>query len=262
MIQNFETIIYEVRDGAGIITFNRPETLNAMSPELLSETRIALAEAKKDRSVRAVILTGAGRKSFVAGGDIKLMGKMSVLEFKDFCWDIQTVTQDVRELRKPVIGAINGYALGGGAEFASICDWRIGSENAKVGFPEPTVGLTNTSGVCQNLARIVGLGKAMELLCSARIIDAQEAYRIGFFNKVVPLDELLDEAMKMVQQVARCSPVAVRIAKETTNACIDMDMTSALFYEVEAITVSRASEDAQEGLDAFVEKRKPVWKGR
>lgn len=262
MIKNYETIIYEVRDGAGIITFNRPESLNAMSPELLRDTRIALAEAKNDSAVRAVILTGAGKKSFVAGGDIKLMEKMSVLEFKDFCWEIQKITQDVRELRKPVIGAINGYAMGGGAEFASICDWRIASENAKIGFPEPIVGLTNTSGVCQNLARIVGLGRAMEMLCSGVHIDAQEAYRIGLFNKVVPQDQLLDEAMKMVQQVQKCSPVAVRIAKETTNACIDIDMNSALFYEVEAITVAFASEDAREGLNAFVQKRKPVWKGK
>ena len=262
MKKNYETVIYEVKGDAGIITFNRPESLNAMSPELLRDTKAAMAEAKNDSTVRAVIWTGAGKKSFVAGGDIKLMEKMSVLEFKDFCWDIQTVTQAVRELRKPVIGAINGYALGGGAEFACICDWRIASENAKIGFPEPRVGLTNTSGVCQNLAKIVGLGRAMEMLCSGVHLDAQEAYRIGLFNRVVPQDVLLDEAMKMVEQVAKCSPVAVRIAKETTNACIDLDMNSALFYEVEAITVARASKDSDEGLLAFVEKRKPVWTGK
>ena len=130
------------------------------------------------------------------------------------------MTTDVREVRKPVIGAINGWAMGGGAEVACICDWRIASENAKFAFPEPRVGLTNTSGVCQNLARIVGLGKAMEMLCSGITIDAQEAYRIGMVNKVVPQENLIEEAMKSANEVKKCSPVAVRIAKETTNAAL------------------------------------------
>jgi enoyl-CoA hydratase len=258
----FETVIYEKVDGVAIIKFNRPETLNAISPELLRDTRAALADAKKDDSIRAIIFTGQGDRSFIAGGDIKLMEQMSVLEFKDFCMEIQKITTDVREVRKPVIGAINGWAMGGGAEVACICDWRICSENAKFAFPEPRVGLTNTSGVCQNLARIVGLGKAMEMLCSGITIDAQEAYRIGMVNKVVPQEKLMEEAMKSANEVKKCSPVAVRIAKETTNACIDIDMNSALFYEVEAITVARASADSAEGLKAFVEKRKPVWTGR
>lgn len=258
----FETVIYEKNDGVAIIKFNRPESLNAISPELLRDTRAALADAKKDDSIRAIIFTGQGDRSFIAGGDIKLMEKMSVMEFKDFCMEIQKVTTDVREVRKPVIGAINGWAMGGGAEFACICDWRIASENAKFAFPEPRVGLTNTSGVCQNLSRIIGLGRAMEMLCSGITIDAQEAYRIGMVNKVVPQDKLMEEAIKSANEVKKCSPVAVRIAKETTNACIDIDMNSALFYEVEAITVARASEDSAEGLNAFVQKRKPVWTGR
>lgn len=258
----FETVIYEKNDGVAVIKFNRPESLNAISPELLRDTRAALADAKKDDSIRAIIFTGQGDRSFIAGGDIKLMEQMSVLEFKDFCMEIQKITTDVREVRKPVIGAINGWAMGGGAEFASICDWRIASENAKFAFPEPRVGLTNTSGVCQNLARIVGLGKAMEMLCSGITIDAQEALRIGMVNKVVPHEKLMEEALKSANEVKKCSPVAVRIAKETTNACIDIDMNSALFYEVEAITVARASADSAEGLLAFVEKRKPVWTGR
>lgn len=262
MKKNYETVIYEVKDGVGIITFNRPDALNAMSPELLRDTRAALALARDDNKVRAIIFTGQGEKSFVAGGDIKLMEQMSVLEFKDFCMEIQKITIDVRDVRKPVIGAINGYALGGGAELAAICDWRIAAEHAKFGFPEPKVGLTNTSGVCQNLARIVGLGRAMEMLCSGIMIDAQEAYRIGMVNKVVPKEKLLEAAMQSAEEVKKCSPVAVRIAKETTNACIDIDMTSALYYEVEAITVARASEDSQEGLNAFVQKRKPNWKGK
>ncbi|MEA4925491.1 MAG: enoyl-CoA hydratase-related protein [Syntrophomonadaceae bacterium] len=262
MKKEFETVIYEKNDGIAIIKFNRPESLNAISPELLRDTRAALADAKADDSIRAIIFTGEGDRSFIAGGDIKLMEKMSTMEFKDFCMEIQKVTTDVREVRKPVIGAINGWAMGGGAEVASICDWRICSDNAKFAFPEPRVGLTNTSGVCQNLARIVGLGKAMEMLCSGVTIDAQEAYRIGMVSKVVPLKDLMAEAIKSANEVKKCSPVAVRIAKETTNACIDIDMNSALFYEVEAITVAKASEDSKEGLNAFVQKRKPVWTGR
>lgn len=259
---SYETIIYEVKDGVAIITFNRPETLNAMSPELVKDTRVALKEAKQDDAVRAIILTGQGNKSFISGGDIKLMENMTILEFKDFCKEIQKITTDVRDVRKPVIGAINGYALGGGAEISCICDWRICSENAKFGFPEPRVGLPNTSGVSQNLSRIVGLGRAMEMLCSGLIIDAQEAYRIGMVNKVVPLENLMEEAIKSANEVKKCSPVAVRIAKETTNSCIDIDMNSCLAYEVEACTVAFASEDRKEGMNAFVQKRKPVWQGK
>jgi len=127
----FETVIYEKNDGVAIIKFNRPETLNAISPELLRDTRAALADAKKDDSIRAIIFTGQGDRSFIAGGDIKLMEKMSVMEFKDFCMEIQKITTDVREVRKPVIGAINGWAMGGGAEVACICDWRIASEKCE-----------------------------------------------------------------------------------------------------------------------------------
>lgn len=257
----FETIIYEKNDGVAIIKFNRPESLNAISPKLLRDTRAALAYTKQDTLIRAVILTGEGNRSFMAGGDIKLMEKMSTMEFKDFCAEIQKVTIDVREVRKPVIGAINGWAMGGGAEFACICDWRIASENAKFAFPEPRVGLTNTSGVCQNLSRIIGLGKAMEMLCSGITIDAQEAYRIGMVNRVVPHDQLMEEALKSANEVKKCSPTAVRIAKETANACIDIDMNSCLSYEIEAITVAKASNDCAEGLNAFIQKRKPIWSG-
>ena len=257
----FETIIYEKKDGVAKVTFNRPESLNAINPQLLADTRAALADAKKDRSIRVIIFTGAGR-SFIAGGDIKEMNQMTPLEFRDFCFEIQKVTTDVREVGKPVIGAINGWAMGGGAEIACICDWRIASENAKFAFPEPRVGLTNTSGVCQNLARIVGLGKAMEMLCSGITIDAQEAYRVGLVNKVVPADKLEEEVMKMAAEVMKCSPVAVRIAKEAALTCTDMDMNSALFYEVEAIVTAFTSEDRKEGLTAFTEKRKPNFTGR
>ncbi|KJS72020.1 MAG: hypothetical protein JL56_13670 [Desulfotomaculum sp. BICA1-6] len=258
---NFETIIYDNKDGIARITFNRPESLNAINNQLLLDTQAALAIAKRDPSIRVVVFTGAG-KSFIAGGDIKAMNTMTAVQFRDFCLEIQQITKDVREVGKPVIGAINGWALGGGSEFACICDWRIASDKAKFGFPEPRVGLTNTSGVCQNLSRIVGLGRAMELLCSGIIIDAAEAYRIGLVNKVVPHDELDQAINEAAAEISKCSPIAVRIAKETTNACIDIDMNSCLYYEVESITSAFTTEDRKEGLTAFIEKRKPHFTGQ
>ena len=258
---NFETIIYEKKDNYARIIFNRPESLNAISNELLADTRAALANAKKDPSVRGIILTGAG-KAFIAGGDIKLMNQMRPMEFRDFCLEIQKITTDIRECGKPVIGAINGWALGGGAEFACVCDWRIASDKATFGFPEPKVGLTNTSGVCQNLQRIVGLGRAMEMLCTGVFVDAQEAYRIGLVNKVVSHAELDQAAINAVNNIAKCSPIAVRVAKEAAQVCSDLDMNSCLFYEVEAIVTAFTTEDRVEGMKAFIEKRKPVWAGQ
>lgn len=257
---NFETILYSKNSGIATITFNRPETLNAINHQLLQDIEDALADAKRDKSVRVVVCTGNG-KSFIAGGDIKAMNSMSPLEFREFCIKIQKVTRDFRELGKPVIAAVNGWALGGGCEIACACDLRIASENAQLGLPEPRIGLTNTSGITQILPRLVGLGKAMELACTGTSIDAAEAYRIGLVNKVVPSEKLTEAVLSMANDIIKCSPVAVQIAKETINVCADTDLNTALYYEVEAITTAFASEDRKEGLTAFLEKRQPVFQG-
>lgn len=258
---DFETIEYTTEKGIATITFNRPETLNAINQQMLLELKSALVNAKNDISIRVVVCTGKG-KSFIAGGDIKDMNGMSPLEFREFCVEIQKITRVFRELGKPVIAAINGWALGGGCEIACACDIRIASENAVIGLPEPRIGLTNTSGVCHILPRLVGLGKAMELACTGTPVDAKEAYRIGLVNHVVAADKLHDAVISMANDIIKCSPVAVRIAKETINVCVDTDINTALFYEVEAITTAFTSEDRKEGISAFLEKRDPRFVGK
>jgi enoyl-CoA hydratase len=257
----YETIEYVTDNKMAIITFNRPETLNAINYQMLIELKSALAEAKADSSVRVVVCTGRG-KSFIAGGDIKAMNGMNALEFRAFCVEIQKITRELRELGKPVIAAINGWALGGGCEIACACDIRIAAETAVIGLPEPRIGLTNTSGVCHILPRLVGLGKAIELACTGTPVDANEAYRIGLVNQVVPPDTLLDAVRSMADDIIKCSPVAVQIAKETINVCVDSDINTALHYEVEAITTAFTSEDRIEGFNAFLEKRPPRFSGK
>jgi enoyl-CoA hydratase len=257
----FETIEYTKEKGIATITFNRPETLNAINHQMLTDLKTALADAKKDTMTRVVVCTGKG-KSFIAGGDIKAMNEMSPLEFREFCTEIQKITREFRELGKPIIAAVNGWALGGGCEIACACDIRIASENAVMGLPEPRIGLTNTSGICHILPRLVGLGKAIELACTGTPVDAVEAHRIGLVNHVVPEDTLHEAVLAMANDIIKCSPIAVQIAKETINVCADSDINTALHYEVEAITTAFTSEDRKEGFSAFLEKRTPRFKGK
>lgn len=254
-------LAYEKMDGIALVTLDRPEALNAMNRELLEDLVEALRYARDDEGVGVVIITGTG-KAFIAGADIKAMNAMTPGEFRSFCLLIQQVTRDIRTLEKPVIAAVNGWALGAGAEVACACDLRIAADTAKFGFPEPKVGLTNTSGVTQILPRLVGLGRAKEMLMVCDIIDAYQAERIGLVNKVVPSDQLLSAAMEMGRKILCNSPVAVRLAKATVDVGAEADLNTAMAFEVEAIVTAFCSEDRKEGLSAFIEKRKPQFTGK
>lgn len=258
---DYEHLLIEQHDKVRVITIHRPNELNALNGALLSELDCAFAEASADDSTLAVILTGEG-KSFVAGADIAEMAAMGPAEGKSFGVLGSEVFRRIELMDKAVIAAVNGYALGGGCELALACDIRIGSEKAKIGQPETGLGITPGFSGTQRLARIVGEGRAKELIFTAQVIDAREAFRIGLFNKVVPAEELMSEAMKMARTIASKAPLAVRYSKEAINRGLQTDIDSGIAIENNLFGLCFASRDQKEGMEAFLEKRSPVFAGR
>lgn len=258
----FDTVIFEKEDGIGIITLNRPKSLNAIDSDFLDEMERLIDEIAKDNDIGAVIITGS-EKVFAAGADIKeISGIAKPVDAHSFVRRGQIVFNKIETLEKPVIAAVSGLALGGGCELSLACDIRIAAENAMFGQPEIKIGVIPGAGGTQRLPRLIGLGRAKELLYTGDPIDAQEAYRVGLVNKVVPVDSLMAEAKKMAGKFIKQPGFALRITKMVVNEGINMDMQSALAHEARCFELLFSTEDQKEGMNAFVEKRKPVFQNR
>jgi enoyl-CoA hydratase len=259
---DFKNILIERKDKLEVITINRPNVLNALNDETISELHQALREIFKDEQVRVVIFTGAGEKAFVAGADIGELKVCDALSGHRKSINGQRLLYHVENMEQVAIAAINGFALGGGCELALACDIRIASENAKLGQPEVNLGIIPGYGGTQRMARLVGKGKAKELIFTGDMIDAAEALRIGLIEKVVPQTELMKIAEEMAAKIISKGPLAIKAAKRAINLGLDVDLKSGLEYEAMEFSAICASEDKTEGTAAFLEKRKPNFKGK
>lgn len=259
---NFKLIVYEKSDGVATITLNRPEALNAFSKEVVEEVLQALEDVKSDENIRVVVLTGAGEKAFSAGADIKAMIGMNALKARELSLMGERLCLALENLEKPVIAAINGFALGGGLEVAMSCDLRIASETARMGQTEINIGLIPGWGGTQRLTRLVGVGKAKELVFTGRMIDAKTAEQLGIVNMVVPADKFRETVRQFAVDLAQKAPVALKVAKALISKGADIGLESALALEREGFGVVASTEDLQEGVKAFTEKRKPTFKNK
>ncbi|MCL1941352.1 MAG: enoyl-CoA hydratase-related protein [Synergistaceae bacterium] len=255
-----EFILTEKNGYIGTITVNRPDVRNALNKEAWLELRGAFTALDRDDEIRAIILTGAGEKAFIAGADLTVLKTRSSVE--TFYGVNQQIVTDIEMVSKPTIAMINGYCLGGGLEVAMACDIRIASDDAKLGQTELNVGILPGCGGTQRLARYVGLGKAKELIFTGKLISAQEAEQLGLVNCVVPKSELLAKTLEMVQAIAAKSPIIVKIAKLVINRGAESDLASGLQAELLAQSLAFSTEDHLEGINAFLEKREPKFNGK
>ena len=255
----YELILTEKRNRVGLITLNRPQALNALNNQLMREVMDALAEFDRDEGIGAMVITG-NEKAFAAGADIKEMADKSITEMMDR--DHVAVFGRIRTIQKPVIAAVSGWALGGGCEVALSCDMIVASESAKFGQPEITIGVIPGAGGTQRLTRAVGKSIAMEMILNNRTLSAQEASQFGLVNRVVPVEGYLNEALKLADEIASRAPLAVRAAKKMINQSYEMSLKDGLGEERQTFYNLFASEDQKEGMKAFIEKRKPEWKGK
>lgn len=256
----FENIIYEEKGSTAIVTINRPKALNALNRQTLDEMCTCLNKIGSNENISAVILTGGGEKSFVAGADISHMQNLGVIEAREFASHGHEAGKLLENLPQPVIAAVNGFALGGGCELAIACDIRYASENAKFGQPEVNLGVIPGFGGTQRLPRLIGKGLANELLFSGNIIDAAEALRIGLVNKVFPQEELLAKCLELAETIASRGPLAVKLCKEVVNHGMEMDLARANRYEADLFSLCFSSSEQKEGMTAFLEKRAPKFK--
>lgn len=257
----FETIIVEIEEGIATITLNRPEVLNALNSQVFNEISDAAKNLGEDESVRAVIITG-GEKVFAAGADIKQMASLNAVDIVKGVRPSKITMNLLENMSKPVIAAIAGYALGGGCELTLAADVRIAADNAQFGLPEIKLGILPGGGGTQRLPRLIGAGKAKELIFSGDIISADEALRIGLVNKVVPADQLIPEARKMAKKFISKGAVALQLAKSCINEGLQVDLETGLQYEHKCFSLLFATIDQKEGMKAFLEKRKPNFQGR
>ena len=256
----FETIIVEIEDEVALIRLNRPEALNALNATLLDELSAALAEADRNDKVRCIVLTGS-EKAFAAGADIKEMSQKSFVEVYEadlFGAQIEAIGR----VRKPIIAAVSGYALGGGCELAMVCDFIIAAENAKFGQPEINLGVCAGIGGTQRLTRFVGKSKAMDMNLTGRFMDAAEAERSGLVSRVVPTPKLIPEALTAARKIADKSQIAVKTVKESVNRAYETTLAEGLLFERRAFHALFATEDQKEGMAAFLEKREAQFRDR
>ncbi|WP_349305872.1 short-chain-enoyl-CoA hydratase [Sporomusa sphaeroides] len=258
----YNNVLYQTDNGIGMITLNRPKALNALNSELLTELNGLLDEIAQDDSVKVVIITGSGDKAFVAGADIAEMQNISPLEGRAFGKFGQAIFNKLENIPQPVIAAVNGFALGGGCELAMACDIRIASDKAKFGQPEVGLGIVPGFGGTQRLPRLIGKGRAKELLYTADMINAEEAYRIGLVNRIVAADELLSTAKELAEKIMARAQAAVRLCKAAVNTGMDTDLESGIAYESEVFGLCFATADQKEGMSAFIGKRKPNFSNK
>jgi len=256
---SYTTILTETRERVGLIRLNRPQAMNALNPALLGELMDALQAFDADEKIGAMVITGSER-AFAAGADIKEMADASPEEMRKR--GFIDLFDGLRRIRKPVIAAVAGYALGGGCEIVLACDMVIAAENARFGQPEVTIGVIPGAGGTQRLPRAVGKVIAMEMILNNRMLTAQEALQFGLINRVVPVDRFLEEALSLAAAVAARAPLAVQAAKEAVNQVYELPLTGGLQAEREAFYALFATQDQKEGMQAFIEKRAAQWKGR
>ncbi|HUA26795.1 MAG TPA: enoyl-CoA hydratase-related protein [Steroidobacteraceae bacterium] len=257
-----DNVLYEKRNAIAYVTVNRPKVLNALSTRTWADLRTAFEDARDDAAVRGVILTGAGNKAFIAGADISELAHASALDAERASRFGQEVLDLIEDLGKPVIAAINGFALGGGCETAMACTLRVAADTAKFGQPEVALGLLPGGGGTQRLPRLVGKGRALQLILSGEMISAQEAYRIGLVNEIVPAADLLTRAEAVLRKVASNAPVAVKFALAAVNKGLETSQHEGLLLEASYFGLCAGTEDKKEGTSAFLEKRSPQFRGR
>ena len=255
-------VAYEVKDGLAVVTVNRPDKLNALNRQTLEDLSKAFDAAEHDPDVKAVVVTGAGEKAFVAGADIGEIADLDAQAGRSFALFGQTLFRAIETFPKPVIGAVNGFALGGGCELAMACHIRIASETASFGQPEVNLGVIPGYGGTQRLARLVPKGVALELLLTGDRIDARRAYEIGLVNAVVPKEELMAKAEVLARKIAGKAPVAARHCLEAVHAGLDMPLEEGCYLEATLFGLCCATQDMKEGTRAFMEKRKAEFRGR
>ncbi|HET6199989.1 MAG: enoyl-CoA hydratase-related protein [Candidatus Acidiferrales bacterium] len=258
----YENLLFEIKDQIAYITFNRPKVLNALNRKTVEELGDALNHVREDSSVRVLILTGAGEKSFVAGADINELAQRTPVDGKDFSLFGQEIFHRLETIGKPSIAAINGFALGGGCELALSCTMRIASKNARLGQPEVKLGIIPGYGGSQRLARLCGKGIAHELILSGEMISADEAFRVGLVNRVVEQAELIPTAESIAKKIAANAPLAVKFAMEAVEHGMEVPQEEGLFLEATLFGLCCATEDMREGTRAFIEKRPAQFKGR
>lgn len=260
-MSNYETILVQKRGAVAVLTINRPDKLNALNAQVHAEGVAALEELRKDDAVRVLVITGAGEKSFIAGADIgEFAGKTPFEQRTGF--NEKTLFNSLDSFPKPVIAMINGFALGGGCELALACDIRLASEKARLGQPEINLGIIPGGGGTQRLTRLVGEGKSMELILSGDMIDAQTAYNLGLVNHVYAPEELEAKTFELAEKIAEKSPIALQMAKEAVKLASRSNLDEGLRREVDLFAVCFSTEDKKEGVAAFLEKRKPIFKGK
>lgn len=261
-MKNYETLLIEKENGIGTLTINRPKSLNALNTQVLEDLHEALIEIDQDKEIDVLIITGAGDRAFIAGADITEMKDKDALEGRSFSNFGNKVFSMLDNLSQPTIAAVNGFALGGGAELAMACDIRIGSEYSKFGQPEVGLGIIPGFGGTQRLSRLVGLAKAKELIYTGKTIKADEAKDIGLVNDVVAADELMDTAIELAQLILKQAPLAVKASKRAINRGYEMDLVHGLEMEAEMFGVQFSTEDQKNGMTAFVNKEKPNFEGK
>jgi enoyl-CoA hydratase/carnithine racemase len=259
---NLENVVYEKKGPIGYVTLNRPKVLNALNKATIHELRAAFEDARDDSAVRGVILTGAGEKAFAAGADIAEIANNTTVEAEQATRRGQALTDLIENLGKPVIAAVNGFALGGGCELAMACAVRVAAESAKFGQPEVKLGVIPGYGGTQRLPRLVGRGRALKLILSGDIIDAAEAYRIGLVDELVPAASLIERAETTLKKIIANAPLSVKYALEAVNKGLETSVAEGLLIEASLFAVCASTDDKKEGTSAFLEKRAPKFQGK
>ena len=258
---SYETILLERKEGIGYLTLNRPKVFNAINAQMIRETREAIEELDRDLTIRAVIITGAGR-AFQSGADIEELSRMTPLQILRWNQGVVENFDALEKMRPPVIAAINGYALGGGLELAMACTIRVASEAARMGLPEVKIGILPGAGGTQRLPRLIGKGLAAEMILTGEMIDAKEAYRVGLVNRVVSAERLMTTAEEIARKILSNAPVAVALAKDAIEVGKNLPLDGAIQYAQKNCVTCFSTEDMKEGTAAFLEKRDPQFKGR
>jgi enoyl-CoA hydratase len=259
---DYKNLILEIKNYIAIITINRPDKLNALNADTLTDLKNVFDNIKNDDNVRVIILTGCGEKAFIAGADISELNKLDMISGKEFAENGQQIFNTIQNFNKPVIAAVNGFALGGGCEIALACHIKLASENAKFGQPEVNLGIIPGYGGTQRLTRLVNSGRAMEYILTGDFIDAQEALKIGLVNHIYSKDDLLDKAKELAEKISSKAQNAVRLAVKAVNAANETSLKEGQNLEAVLFALCCGTEDFKEGTTAFLEKRKPDFKGK